>query len=48
MVERLVQVDGGLLAVLSNGELWSRKRGGSSWERLLPEIPSVKDVAAFK
>lgn len=48
MVEGLVQVDGGLLAVLSNGELWSRKRGGSSWERLLPEIPPVKDVAAFK
>ncbi len=46
MVERFAQVNEELFAVLSNGELWSRKRGGSKWDRLLPEIAQVKDIAA--
>lgn len=46
MVERLFQVNDELLAVLSNGDLWSRKLSGSRWDRILSEIAQVKAVAA--
>lgn len=46
MVERFALVGGELFAVLSNGELWSRKPGGSNWGRVLPELTQVKAVAA--
>ena len=46
MVERFAQADNELFAILSNGELWSRKPSGSKWERVLPEIAQVKAIAA--
>jgi photosystem II stability/assembly factor-like uncharacterized protein len=46
MVERFAQVDDELFAVLSNGELWSRKLDGPKWNRVLPEIDQIKAIAA--
>ena len=46
MVERFAQVDEELFAVLSNGELWSRKLSGPKWGRVLPELTQIKAVAA--
>lgn len=46
MVERFAQVDDELFAVLSNGELWSRKLSGSKWDRILAEIAQAKALAA--
>ena len=46
MVERFAQVDDELFAVLSNGELWSRKLDGPKWNRVLPEIAQIKAIAA--
>jgi photosystem II stability/assembly factor-like uncharacterized protein len=46
MVERFVQVDDELFAVLSNGELWLKPLNGTKWHRVLPDIPQVKAVAA--
>jgi len=46
MVERFFQKDEMLFAVLSNGELWSKKLSGASWQRILPDIPRVKAVVA--
>jgi photosystem II stability/assembly factor-like uncharacterized protein len=48
MVERFFQFDNELLAVLSNGELWSRGIGAFEWKRLLPEIHQIKAVAVAK
>jgi photosystem II stability/assembly factor-like uncharacterized protein len=45
MVERFAQVDDELFAVLSNGELWSRKLSGSKWDRILSETGHVKAIA---
>jgi len=45
MVERFAQVDDELFAVLSNGELWSRKLDGPKWNRVLPEIAQIKAIA---
>jgi hypothetical protein len=46
MVERFVQVDEELFAVLANGELWAKKLSGSKWGRVLPELTQIKAVAA--
>ena len=46
MVERFAQVDDELFAVLSNGELWSRKLSDPNWNRVLPEIAQIKAIAA--
>ena len=46
MVERFAQVDDELFAVLSNGELWSRKLDGPKWNRVMPEIDQIKAIAA--
>jgi hypothetical protein len=48
MVERFVQIDNNLFAVLSNGELWLKHLDESSWHRILPEIHQVKAIAAVK
>jgi len=46
MVERFVQVDDQLLAVLSNGELWMRVLGAENWQQILSEVADIKAVAA--
>jgi hypothetical protein len=48
MVERFVQSDDDLFAVLSNGELWLKRLSESSWQRMLPEINQIKALAALK
>jgi photosystem II stability/assembly factor-like uncharacterized protein len=45
MVERFAQVDDELFAVLSNGELWSRRLSSSKWDRILSETGHVKAIA---
>jgi hypothetical protein len=45
MVERFVQVDDQLFAVMSNGELWAKKLSGSEWGRVLPDLTQIKAVA---
>lgn len=46
MVERFLQVDNTLLAVLSNGDLFASSLGFLSWERILPDVNGVTAVAA--
>ncbi len=46
MLERFAQIENDQLAVLSNGELWSKPLSGSKWHRVLPEIKHVKAIAA--
>jgi photosystem II stability/assembly factor-like uncharacterized protein len=46
MVERFFQKDKDLFAVLSNGELWSKRLGESKWHHILPEITAIKAIAA--
>jgi hypothetical protein len=48
MVERFVQLDNDLFAVLSNGELWLKRLDESTWHRILSEISQVKAIAAAK
>jgi photosystem II stability/assembly factor-like uncharacterized protein len=48
MVERFVQLDNDLFAILSNGELWFNRLDGSSWHRILSEIHQIKAIAAVK
>jgi photosystem II stability/assembly factor-like uncharacterized protein len=48
MVERFVQLDNDLFAVLSNGELWLKRLDQSSWNRILSEIHQIKAIAAVK
>ena len=43
LVERFAQVEDDLLAVLSDGELWTAPLASLAWRRLLPQ---VRDVAA--
>ena len=47
MVERFVQVGDELLAVLSNGELWSTSLDAITWERILPQVPDVHAAAGY-
>jgi photosystem II stability/assembly factor-like uncharacterized protein len=42
MVERFVQVEGHLLAVLSNGHLLAAPLDTLMWQRILPEIPGIE------
>jgi hypothetical protein len=46
MVERFFQKDNDLFAVLSNGELWSKRLGESKWHHILSEITAIKAIAA--
>ena len=46
MVERFVQKDKDLLALLSNGELWLKRLGESRWHQILSEIAAIKAIAA--
>ncbi len=46
MVERFVAIDTGLLAVLSNGELWLRSSGETAWHHILKDLSRVSAVAA--
>jgi hypothetical protein len=46
MVERFAQVEGELLAVLSNGELWAAALNELLWRRVLPELEHVTAAAA--
>jgi photosystem II stability/assembly factor-like uncharacterized protein len=45
MVERFVQTDKNLFAILSNGELWIKPLDQSVWERVLPEIANIRAMA---
>lgn len=45
MVERFVQDHGSLLALLSNGELWSAALETLRWERILAGVPGIRCVA---
>ena len=45
MVERFYQVDNQLLAILSNGELWSTRLDKVDWNRTLSEVEGVRSVA---
>ena len=47
MVERFVQADKELLAVLSNGQLLSASLSTLEWKRILPDIPDVNMVATL-
>ncbi len=42
MVERFVQFDNDLFAVLSNGELWLKSLNETKWRRVFSEIPHIK------
>jgi hypothetical protein len=46
MVERFLQYGNELFATLSNGEIWSRPLDEPQWQQVLPEIDSVKAIAA--
>ena len=46
MVERFLQVDDALLAVLSNGELWAKALVLKQWRQILPEVQQISAVAA--
>jgi hypothetical protein len=48
MVNRFVQVGYELLAVLSNGELWSAPLESLQWKRILPEAGRVLAVAPIR
>ncbi|RPI35199.1 MAG: exo-alpha-sialidase [Chloroflexota bacterium] len=45
MVERFIQVDDALLAVLSNGELIAAPLEGLAWRQILPDVRGVSAVA---
>lgn len=47
MVERFLQVNNRLLAILSNGELFISSLGVLSWSQVLPEVHGVTAVAVF-
>jgi hypothetical protein len=46
MVERTMQVDDELFAVLSDGALLSQSPNTLRWQRLLPDIPDIKSIFA--
>lgn len=48
MVERFVQVEDDLLAVLSNGELLISPLTGFSWRQIFPNIPGIRAVTSMK
>ena len=45
MVNRFVQVDKNLFAVLSNGELWFKPLNQSRWRHILSDIPDIRAIA---
>ena len=44
MVERFIEIDREILAVLSNGELWVSRLDQINWRRILPEVKDVNAV----
>jgi hypothetical protein len=48
MVERFVQLDNDLFAVLSNGELWLTPLNETKWRRVLSETNQINAIAAAK
>jgi len=48
MVERFVQLDNALFAVLSNGELWLKQLNAPSWNRVFSEVHQIKAISAVK
>jgi hypothetical protein len=46
MAERFYQAEGQLLAVLSNGQLWSTRLKKVKWHHILPDLKEVTAVAA--
>ena len=46
MVERFYQLNEELLAVLSNGELWSTKPEAMEWHPILPNIKGINAIAS--
>jgi hypothetical protein len=44
MVEHFARVDDELLAVLSNGAVFSQDLGTAEWQPVLPEITDCKSV----
>lgn len=47
MVERFVQVEDELMAVLSNGELYAASLDEMGWQPVLAEIPGIRAVAGM-
>jgi photosystem II stability/assembly factor-like uncharacterized protein len=47
MVDRFSTAGACLLAVLSNGELWSAPASGGSWRRILPDVADIRAVAVL-
>ncbi|HEX2696463.1 MAG TPA: hypothetical protein VHM28_02070, partial [Anaerolineales bacterium] len=48
MVERFVQVDNELFAVLSNGQLLSAALSDLEWHHVLPDVSDVNMVTGMK
>ena len=48
MVERFVQVDDELLAILSDGSVYETPLESLEWRRIFPELDGVMAVAAFQ
>ena len=46
MVERFYRIDTQLLAILSNGQLWSTRVKKVKWHHILADIKKVTAVAA--
>lgn len=46
MVERFIQIDKKLFAILSNGELWIKLLNKAAWQHVLPEIANIRAIAA--
>jgi len=48
MVERFVQADTDIFAIMSSGELWRRGLKDSQWHRVLPKINQIEALAVAK
>ena len=47
MVERFMQIDSELFAVLSNGELLVTQLSALNWQRILPDVKDVNAITAM-
>ena len=48
LVERFTQIEGDLVAVLSNGETWVAPLASLAWRPLLPDVKDVEAVARLR
>jgi len=48
MVERFCQSNEELIAVLSNGELWSTELEAIEWHHILPDIEGITSIAVSR